>query len=594
MKLRLFCTFLLVACFSSTLLAQQVRDAPGDEAASLPPRERFHLFLLIGQSNMAGRGKVAEQDRKPHPRVLTLNKDGCWKPATDPLHFDKPHVVGVGLGRSFGIRIADSDRQVTVGLIPCAVGGSPISSWEPGGHHRQTKSHPYDAAIRRTKLALKSGTLKGILWHQGESDSNPGQAEVYEQRLHALVGRLRKELNTPKVPFIAGQLGQFAERPWNDAKKLIDAAHQNLPGKTPHTAFVKSTNLQHNGDQVHFDAASYRKLGRRFAKAYLQLGGKQTVSRILFGSCVKQDKPMPIFEKIVAARPELFIFLGDNIYADTTDMDVMRAKYAKLAADAGFAKLMKACPVLATWDDHDYGANDAGAEYPLRVESQQIFVDFWRDPPDSPRRKRPGVYDAHVFGPEGRRVQVILLDTRYFRGPLKKGERRIGGPYLPTDDKSVTMLGADQWEWLERQLRIPAELRIIASSIQCLSAAAGQETWSNLPHERERLFQLIDDTHAGGVLLISGDRHWAELSMVADDVPYPLYDLTSSSFNQLHTRGTPTDNKYRTGSPTYHRENFGSITVNWERSDPEVVLQVLDLQSKVQIEKVLRLSELQP
>lgn len=301
---------------------------------------------------------------------------------------------------------------------------------------------------------------------------------------------------------------------------------------------------------------------------------------------------MPIFETIASQKPELFIFLGDNIYADTTDMAVMRAKYAKLKADAGFAKLMKTCPVLATWDDHDYGANDAGADYVKRVESQRIFVDFWNDPADSPRRKRPGVYDARLFGPQGKRLQVILLDTRYFRGPLKKGERRVGGPYLPTGDKNITMLGKAQWKWLERQLREPADVRIIASSIQCISESAGQETWSNLPHQRQRLFDLIAKTNANGVLFISGDRHWAELSVAKGMTPYPIYDLTSSSFNQLHMRGTPTVNKFRALPTTFHRENYGAITIDWERADPQVALRVLDINAKVKIEKVIKLSQM--
>jgi hypothetical protein len=241
------------------------------EDVRLPPKERFHLFLLVGQSNMAGRGKVEEQDRKPHPRVLMLTKDDRWVPAVAPLHFDKPSVVGVGLGRTFGIQIAEAAPDVTVGLVPCAAGGSPIASWEPGGYHGQTKSHPYDEALRRAKLALKSGTLKGILWHQGESDSQPGKAQVYEENLHALIARFRKELGAPNVPFLAGQMGQFPERPWSEAKRLVDKAHRDLPKKVPHAAFVNSDGLTHKGDQVHFDAESYRELGRRYAKAYTDM-----------------------------------------------------------------------------------------------------------------------------------------------------------------------------------------------------------------------------------------------------------------------------------------------------------------------------------
>ena len=316
------------------------------------------------------------------------------------------------------------------------------------------------------------------------------------------------------------------------------------------------------------------------------------ISRILFGSCIKQDKPIPIFRAILAHKPELFLFLGDNIYADTTDMKEMRAKYAKLKANQDFAKLMKACPVLATWDDHDYGANDAGANYPKRVESQRIFLDFWGDAADSPRRKRPGVYDARIFGPKGKRVQILLLDTRYFRGRLRRGTRRPGGRYFPIRDKSVPMLGQAQWKWLGQQLRKPAEVRILVSSIQCVSESAGQETWSNLPHERKRLFDLIASTKANGVVIVSGDRHWAELSAEKKLAPYPIYDLTSSSFNQIHPRGTPTQNKYGAHKKTYHRENFGMVDIDWKQKDPVLNLRVLDLTGKVQIQHSLKLSQL--
>lgn len=321
---------------------------------------------------------------------------------------------------------------------------------------------------------------------------------------------------------------------------------------------------------------------------------EQPPGRILFGSCIKQDRPMPIFESILARRPDLFLFLGDNIYADTTDMDEMRAKYDKLGADPGFAELVRTVPTLAIWDDHDYGANDAGAEYPKREESQKIFVDFWGDPEDSPRRSRPGIYDAKMFGPEGRRVQVILLDVRYFRGPLKTGPRRVGGPYLPSDDPDVTLLGEDQWAWLEEQLRQPAEVRIIASGIQVVAEDAGQETWSNLPHERRRLFDLIAETGAGGVIILSGDRHWAEISVEKDAAPYPIYDITSSSLNQEHPRGTPTDNRYRAVPQTYHRENFGEIAIDWDQPDPRIAVGILDIEGVPRFEKSLRLSDLQP
>ncbi len=253
----LFLSLLLM----SPVTAQEPGTVPNDPS-------RFHLFLLAGQSNMAGRGKVEASDLDPHPRVLMLDKEGQWVPAIDPLHFDKPRVVGVGLGKTFGIDYADANPGVTVGLIPCAVGGSPIASWQPGGYHSQTKSHPYDDAVNRTLIAMKSGTLQGILWHQGESDAKPAASEAYEQELHALVTRFRREFDSPHVPFIVGQLGQFKERPWNDDRRRVDAAHQALPKQVRRTGFVDSSGLTHRGDVTHFNAASYRELGHRFFKAY--------------------------------------------------------------------------------------------------------------------------------------------------------------------------------------------------------------------------------------------------------------------------------------------------------------------------------------
>ena len=316
------------------------------------------------------------------------------------------------------------------------------------------------------------------------------------------------------------------------------------------------------------------------------------LKRILFGSCLKEAEVSPIFETILAQKPGLFLFLGDNIYADTSDMAVMQAKYEVLAATPKFAELMKSCPVHATWDDHDYGLNDAGAEYEKRDEAQKIFVDFWGDPADSPRRSRPGIYETAIYGVEGARVQVIMLDTRYFRGPLRKGEKRVGGVYYPNEDKNVTMLGDAQWAWLEEELRKPTELRLLVSSIQCVSEASGHETWANLPHERQRLFDLIGKTKANGVVILSGDRHWAELSVAREAVPYPIYDLTSSSFNQIHPRGTPTENRYRESPKTWHRENFGEVAIDWKGEDTVVNLLVRDLEGAVVIERAVPLREL--
>ncbi len=317
------------------------------------------------------------------------------------------------------------------------------------------------------------------------------------------------------------------------------------------------------------------------------------LARIAFGSCATQEQPQPIWDAVLASGPQLLLLLGDNIYADTKNMDVMRAKYANLAAMPGFQAIRKACPILATWDDHDLGANDAGSDYPMKKESQQIFLDFFGDPADSPRRHRPGVYDAHVFGPAEKRVQVVMLDTRYFRSsPLKrKATTSIRqGPYEGNTDSTTTILGEDQWRWLAEQLRVPAEIRILVSSIQVVAEDHGWEKWMNFPHERERLFKLIRDSGAEGVILLSGDRHLAELSMMDAGVGYPMFDLTSSGLNQAARSWRPFEVNSRRVATMNWGDNFGVIAIDWDRPDPRISLQIRDVDGDITIQQKINLS----
>jgi alkaline phosphatase D len=335
----------------------------------------------------------------------------------------------------------------------------------------------------------------------------------------------------------------------------------------------------------------------------------EPLSRISFGSCAKQNQPMPILDAIVETDPELFLMIGDNIYGDTEGMTILWEKYQLLGAQPGFKKLRQHCPMLATWDDHDYGANDAGVEYPKKRESQQLFLDFFGVAKDSPLRKQEGVQSSHTFGPVGKRVQIILLDTRYFRSPLTRGyvpsERNEGfrGHYKATTDTSTTMLGEAQWKWLEAELRKPAEVRIIASSIQVLPDEHGSEKWGNFPHERQRLFDTIRDTNANGVMMISGDRHLAEI-MEIDSArsgnPYTIFEVTSSSLNapsgnmtKAGTRFANEINSYRIGL-TYFDTNFGMITIDWSLPDPLIRMRVQDEVGDVVLQKTVPLSLLEP
>jgi len=256
--MRLPFVLVTIACAATVFLP----PARGADVGKLPDKKDFQIFLLIGQSNMAGRGKPLEdQDKTAHPRVLLLNKDETWIPAVDPLHFDKPPIVGVGLGLTFAKTVADAQPEKSIGLVPAAFGGSAISEWAKGTRH-------YNASIARAKVALKDGTLAGILWHQGESDSDPAKAAIYQEKLDQLVKDLRADLESPNVPFVVGTLADKAK---GDGAPVINVALRTLADRVPNTGCAIAKDLTMSSDNIHFDAASYREFGRRYAAEWLRL-----------------------------------------------------------------------------------------------------------------------------------------------------------------------------------------------------------------------------------------------------------------------------------------------------------------------------------
>lgn len=240
------------------------------QKVKVEPNVGYDLYLLIGQSNMAGRGNIETQDTIIHPHVFMLNKAGEWVPAKSPLHFDKS-VAGTGLGLTFGKIVAKKGKR-KVGLVPCAVGGTSISMWMPGAFDKVTKTHPYDDAVRRTKVALKNGQLKGILWHQGEGDASKEKAARYEQRFDSLMLNLQNDLSVDisSIPIVVGELGQFyCER--NSGGKEINLVLKHIAETHKNRALVSSKGLVHKGDSVHFDTTSQRELGKRYAEKMIKL-----------------------------------------------------------------------------------------------------------------------------------------------------------------------------------------------------------------------------------------------------------------------------------------------------------------------------------
>jgi hypothetical protein len=258
-------TLLLVAMAIAAVAA-----VPAGQGVEPGPMQPLDLFLLAGQSNMAGRGVVEAEDLMPHARVWMLNRSARWTPAVEPMHFDKP-IAGVGPGRAFGVALAEATPSIRVGLVPVAVGGSSIAAWVPGAIHEQTGAKPYDDAVARIRAAKPQGTFRAILWHQGESDASDESAPHYESRLRSVIERLRSETGDPELPVLIGQLGRFTAAPWTEPHHVVDAAHRHLAATLHNVAFVSSDGLVDKGDALHFDGASARTLGRRYAEAYLAL-----------------------------------------------------------------------------------------------------------------------------------------------------------------------------------------------------------------------------------------------------------------------------------------------------------------------------------
>lgn len=325
----------------------------------------------------------------------------------------------------------------------------------------------------------------------------------------------------------------------------------------------------------------------------------EVLSRIGFGSCVHQDEPQPIWRGVASQKPDLFVLMGDNIYGDTIDMDVLAEKYEKQRSHPDFSKLWTLCPVLATWDDHDYCYNDAGRDFSKKEQSKKLFLSFLKEPPASPRWSRAGVYHSYYYGPPEQRLQILLLDTRWGRTSLRRisegAARRLNkatgrGPYIPTSYRSAQLLHDDQWEWMKRELQKPAKLRLIVSSIPVLHRETGWETWDNFPKERERLFQLLKKTRAEGVVFLSGDSHLGQFARWDGVLPYPLWEVNSSGLTE-NARSLPS-NPNRVGK-VFPEDNFGMIKIDWKAKDPLLSLQIRGVKGTILEKHTLPLSEIQ-
>jgi alkaline phosphatase D len=306
----------------------------------------------------------------------------------------------------------------------------------------------------------------------------------------------------------------------------------------------------------------------------------QVLETIALGSCNRQDLPQDMWQHILEQRPQLWIWLGDNIYGDAEDMSVMKAKYMRQKYAPEYVAFREALPIIGTWDDHDFGVNDGGSDFPKKDESQALMLDFLDVPQDAPVRKQKGAYQSFTFGPDGKKVKVILLDSRYHRDePIRNPNRPPS--YLPNE--TGTILGEEQWQWLEAELEnSDAQIHLIGNGIQVIPQDHDFEKWVNFPRERTRLFELLKEYQVPNPILLSGDRHIAEISRLEyPEYDTPIYEITTSGLTHSYDKVGEEPNRYRV-SDLIGEKNFGIIKIDWDNPDgPEIDLEVRGKQQKL-------------
>ena len=312
---------------------------------------------------------------------------------------------------------------------------------------------------------------------------------------------------------------------------------------------------------------------------------KKEVTKIAFGSCAEEENIQPIWKSIDSYNPDFFIFLGDNVYGDVPSGDLKKLKQSYLVQASKFPKWLKEKKVISIWDDHDYGINDGGADFKNKREAQKLFLNFWDIPKDDIRRSRDGLYFNEILDIEGFKINLIVLDTRFFRSKLTSDKF----PYTPTDNPDTTILGNVQWKWFEEVIEEESDLILVLSSIQVLPTEHVFERWNLFPHERSKIIKTLNSVETKS-LIISGDRHKGGLYKKDS-----LVELTSSSLNKpvkaarisnflkyipefiinfipKTTRELLVEKDKLLTTEIYNFENFGLIKINTESEKVEISL----------------------
>lgn len=269
---KLFLLFIIAAITQITYAqsdAERTKYFPKnhEKVSVIPPKTKLWVFVMAGQSNMAGRGQVEPNDTITNSRILTINKQGDLIYAKEPLHFYEPTRTGLDCGLSFANNLLKNiPHDVSILLIPTAVGGSAIGQWLGDSTYRDVKL--LTNFKEKVAIGMKYGIVRGILWHQGESDASPKRIAVHEENLKSLFGTFRKTVGNSKLPIILGELGSYSKT--NAEWQQINQQLRTYVLSDKNSTIIQTQDLKHKGDDIHFDAAGQRTIGERFALAFIQ------------------------------------------------------------------------------------------------------------------------------------------------------------------------------------------------------------------------------------------------------------------------------------------------------------------------------------
>ena len=286
---------------------------------------------------------------------------------------------------------------------------------------------------------------------------------------------------------------------------------------------------------------------------------------IIFGSCSNQNNKMNHWKTIINYKPDLLILLGDNVYGDFNNESASQLKkaYKKLSQNSSFQYIKNNIPIIPIWDDHDYGINDGGKNWEYKNIAKKLFLEFFSVDSSDVRHERDGIYNSNDILLFNKKIKIVSLDTRYFKDDfILNKDRSLNKKYIIDYDKNKTILGKEQWNWLNNELKKKYDLLILLSSFQVLSTSHGWEKWNNIFYERDKLLKLLNKNPLS--LILSGDRHLAGIYNYKN-----IFEITASSFNKRTFNSVEKDN-LRVGG-LINKNNFGIIELDKSNIEIKVV-----------------------